>query len=79
MNRFHLNKHIRHNTTFGGTLETDSAAKTDLVIDTESKELSKLQKQLSPLSQDNDPRVKKLKKELEKLSIQPKPKYIKLF
>ena len=31
-----------------------------------------------PLSQSSDPRVKKLKKELEKLSI-VKPKYIKLF
>ena len=30
----------------------------------------------SPLSSENDPRVKKLKKELEKLDITPKPKYI---
>lgn len=76
MNRFHLNKHIRHNTSFGGTLQTDSATKTDMVIDSE---LSNLQKQITPLSQDTDPRVKRLKKELEKLSINPKPKYIKIF
>lgn len=31
---------------------------------------------LSPLSSESDPRVKKLKKELEKLDITPKPKYI---
>lgn len=30
----------------------------------------------SPLSQDDDPRVKKLKKELEKLEVKPRPKYI---
>lgn len=65
MNRFHLDKHIRRKSTFGGTLTTDSAAKTDLVIEQETKELT-------PLSQDSDPRVKKLKKELEKLSITPK-------
>jgi hypothetical protein len=47
-----------------------------MVIDSE---LSNLQKQITPLSQDTDPRVKRLKKELEKLSINPKPKYIKIF
>lgn len=31
---------------------------------------------LSPLSQEDDPRVKKLKKELEKIDISPKTKYI---
>lgn len=32
---------------------------------------------LSPLSKEEDPRVKKLKKELEKIDISNKPKYIK--
>lgn len=32
---------------------------------------------VSPLSTDEDPRVKTLKKELEKLQIKTKPKYIK--
>lgn len=35
--------------------------------------------QPKPLSNDTDPRVLKLKKELQQLSIAPKPKYIKLF
>lgn len=33
----------------------------------------------NPLSKETDPRVIRLKKELQKLSIAPKPKYIKLF
>lgn len=33
-------------------------------------------KQIEPLSESQDPRVKKLKKELEKLDVAPKPKYI---
>lgn len=36
-------------------------------------------KDIQPLSEDNNPNVKKLKKELEKLVIKPsKPKYIKI-
>lgn len=31
---------------------------------------------VSPLAEEQDPRVKKLKRELEKLDVNPKPKYI---
>lgn len=64
--------HRRRRATFGGELSSPSAVVSDIIKEDETK--------LSPLSHDTDPRVKKLKKALEGLAINPKPqKYIRLF
>ena len=63
MNRTTLNRLIKKNNSIieGIGLETKSTSSPIL----------------SPLSKEEDPRVKKLKKELEKIDISNKPKYIK--
>lgn len=68
----YLNHRRSRRATFGGELSSPSAIVTDIIKENETK--------LSPLSNDTDPRVKKLKKALEGLAINPKPqRYIKLF
>lgn len=71
MTRYYLNKHIKRRAEFGGELPPTSTSSTLSNIDLEA---------ITPLSNDADPRVKKLKKALEGLSINPpKQKYIKIF
>lgn len=63
--KYYLNRVIKPKATFGGDLPSEATSSTLA--------------NLTPLSNDADPRVKKLKKVLEGLSIAPKPKYIKIF
>lgn len=72
MTRYYLNKHIKRRAEFGGELPPMSSSSTLANIEREEA--------ITPLSNDTDPRVKKLKKALEGLSINlPKQKYIKIF
>lgn len=73
MPNYYIHRVIKKKPTFGGEIEKPIESST--LANIEREEVN-----LSPLSHDTDPRVKKLKKALEGLAINPKPqRYIRLF